>query len=148
MQIFGFNEVKFAEMDSLESLKCLAEAIYPDIDTEIPPEQVNKRLYDTFVCGIEAVAENIPVAWAYATAESGIYYLHGYNNGVNIFVASQMGQSICDILFNNYNIETILSVHKIRRRNATALIKRIGFKKLLQAEDKTIFYRCKSWEAH
>jgi hypothetical protein len=145
MQSINGDKVKIIPMDSLESLERLANAVHNDISTKISLKIINERLYNLFYCGYEAIVDGVAVGWSYSKCDAGIFSLDGCNAGVSIFVASKMGKMVCVELFSE-GIETILSMHKTKQRNTTALIKRIGFKKLLSAEDRTLFYKVKSWE--
>jgi hypothetical protein len=145
MQSINGDEVKIIPMDSIESLERLANATYNDISTETSLKIINERLYRLFYCGYEAIVGDVAVGWSYSKCDAGIFTLDGCNAGVSIFVASKMGKMVCAELFSG-GIETILSMHKAKQRHVTALIKRIGFKKLLSAEDRTLFYKVKSWE--
>jgi hypothetical protein len=147
MQSINGDEVKIVPMDSIESLERLANAIHNEGSTKGTLEQINEKLYEIFYCGYEAIVGGIPVGWSYSKRDAGIFTLDGCNAGVNIFVASKMGKMVCAELFGE-GIETILSMHKTKDKHITALIKRIGFRKLLSAEDRTLFYKVKSWEMY
>ena len=106
-------------------------------------EEITEKFSKWYVLGYEVWQDGQIKGWSYALKVNGIYTLDGINNGVSVFSASRAGKMVAKALFKDHT-DFIITGHDVDQKELDILAKRVGFKHLLNYEDRTLFYMRKS----
>jgi hypothetical protein len=124
-------------LSEIEDLEELAESLSKYHPTQTVAES-HDILKKHFVFGYRG-HNDIAKGFVYALNVDNTYFIDGCNDGIGLFFAIIAAKNVRNELFEKHT-DTIFCAYPTKDTHSHILCKRIGFKKLVTTDDKTIFF--------